>query len=185
MKQYGDCEEYVQMNTERQNKQQLKYFNLTQYRQVILEIIIHLYRALVKHMQDSLEARIVPAILESDEFKQSSHAPQGMRGRMTAAKYTEPNREVGAQKKIVGELTSFFQQFQHFGLDRCYADQIFYQIMYYICAVAMNNLLLRNICTWETGTIIRYNLSQIEKWVSDHEMVSRSPYSQILTLTIQ
>lgn len=45
--------------------------------------------------------------------------------------------------------------------------------MYYICAVAMNNLMLRpEVCHWKSGMRIRYNVSCLEGWVRDLKISS-------------
>lgn len=175
LKQYGDVEEYVKFNTEKQNQQQLKNFNLFEYRRVILEIITKLYEALVKQIEGLLEPYIVPAILDNDEI-QRGRQQTGLRGRSLAVDaYNSPEHgKMAAWKQLISQLEHFYKQFTHFGLDRCYSEQIFTQMMYFICAVAMNCLMLRgDVCMWETGMVIRYNLGHIEEWVRDKKMVSR------------
>jgi len=53
------------------------------------------------------------------------------------------------------------------------------QLFYYICAIAMNQLLLRkDLCHWTKGIQIRYNVSQLEHWVrSQHINVQESGLS--------
>lgn len=42
------------------------------------------------------------------------------------------------------------------------------QIFYFICAGALNNLLLRkDMCHWSKGMQIRFNLSHLEQWARD------------------
>lgn len=174
LKQYGDVEEYVKFNTEKQNQQQLKNFNLYEYRRVVLDIIISLYQVLVKQIQTLLEQYIVPAILDNDEIQRSRQVP-GMRARTASMDSTSSpeHGKVAAWKLLINHLEQFHKQFQHFGLDRCYSEQIFHQLLYFICTVALNCLMLRgDICMWETGMIIRYNLGYIEDWVRSKKMVS-------------
>lgn len=175
MKQYGDVEEYVKFNTKKQNEQQLKNFNLFEYRRVIMEIITKLYEALTKQIEGLLEPYVVPAILDNDEIQRGR--PQGGLHERTvsfdANTSPEHGKNMAAWKQLISQLEHFYKQFTHFGLDRCYSEQIFTQLMYFICAVAMNCLMLRgDICMWETGMIIRYNLGHIEEWVRDKKMVS-------------
>ncbi|XP_017838584.1 unconventional myosin-Va isoform X1 [Drosophila busckii] len=169
LKQYGDVEEYVKFNTEKQNQQQLKNFNLYEYRRVILDLIVNLYQALVMQIQGLLDPKIVPAILNNDEIQRTRHA-HGMRNRSSDVN-SSPEGNVPAWKQLIGQLEHFYKQFQHFGLDPIYAEQIFNQLLYFVCAVALNCLMLRgDICMWETGMIIRYNLGCIEDWVRDKKM---------------
>ncbi|XP_014092302.2 unconventional myosin-Va isoform X1 [Bactrocera oleae] len=189
LKQYGDVEEYVKFNTEKQNQQQLKNFNLYEYRRVILDIIISLYQVLVKQIQTLLERYIVPAILDNDEIQRNRQV-QGMRGRTASMDSTSSpeHGKVAAWKLLINHLEQFYKQFQHFGLDRCYSEQIFHQLLYFICAVALNCLMLRgDICMWETGMIIRYNLGYIEDWVrskgmSNDVLAPLAPLNQVSQL---
>ncbi|XP_070140380.1 unconventional myosin-Va isoform X2 [Drosophila kikkawai] len=178
LKQYGDVEEYVKLNTEKQNQQQLKNFNLFEYRRVILDLIVNLYQALIMQIQGLLDPKIVPAILSNDEIQRGRQA-HGIRSRTAsigaaaAAAASSPEHAGAgpAWKQLIGQLEHFYTQFQHFGLDNCYAEQIFNQLLYFVCAVALNYLMLRgDICMWETGMIIRYNIGCIEDWVRSKKM---------------
>ncbi|XP_017087770.2 unconventional myosin-Va isoform X3 [Drosophila bipectinata] len=172
LKQYGDVEEYVQFNSEKQKQQQLKNFNLFEYRRVILDLIVNLYQALIMQIQGLLDAKIVPAILSNDEIQRGRSA-HGMRSRATSIGASSSPEHGGgpAWKQLIGQFEHFYKQFQHFGLDSCYAEQIFRQLLYFVCAVALNYLMLRgDICMWETGMIIRYNLGCIEDWVRSKKM---------------
>lgn len=43
--------------------------------------------------------------------------------------------------------------------------------MYYICAVAVNSLMLRgDLCVWKTGMKIHYNVGCLERWVRSMAM---------------
>ena len=45
------------------------------------------------------------------------------------------------------------------------------QVFYYVCASALNNLLLRReMCHWSKGIQIRYNISHLEEWVRDQHI---------------
>lgn len=75
-------------------------------------------------------------------------------------------------KSLVNQLEYFFKQFQFFGLDNGYNEQIFMQLFYYICAISLNNLMLRQeLCMWKTGMKIRYNVSCLEEWARKKKMV--------------
>lgn len=44
----------------------------------------------------------------------------------------------------------------------------FLKLYYYICANALNNLLLRkDLSYWSKGMQIRFNLSHLEQWIRD------------------
>lgn len=77
-------------------------------------------------------------------------------------------------KSLVNQLDHFYKQFKYFGLDDIFIEQIFKQFFYYICAISLNNLMLRQeLCMWKTGMKIRYNVSCLEDWARKMKMVSR------------
>lgn len=141
-----------------------------EYRRVILEIIIKLYETLVRQIEGLLEGHIVEAILNNDEIQRGHQKVAITRADSTSS---PEHGKIAAWKHLISQLEHFYKQFLHFGLDRCYSEQIFTQLMYFICAIAMNCLMLRgDKCMWETGMIIRYNLGHIEEWVRDKRMVN-------------
>ncbi|XP_055621757.1 unconventional myosin-Va isoform X2 [Toxorhynchites rutilus septentrionalis] len=159
LKQFGGYAEYMQYNTEVQNQQQLKNFDLSEYRQVIYETIILMHGVLLRQIQESIKQFIVPAILDHDETARGKS-----RGRtMSLDMSPEQNRE---PKTLVQQLDMFHKSLSSFGTENYYIEQIFKQLMYYICAVAVNNLMLRgDLCMWKTGMKIRYNVSCLEGWI--------------------
>lgn len=167
LKQYGGNEEYMQRNTELQNHQQLKNFDLSEYRVVIHEAIVFMYDILVKHLRDTIKTLIVPAILHHDETARGKNRrvqPSDSPGNETKIS-TEP-------QSLINQLEYFYKQSVFFGLHPCYIEQIFQQLFYYICAVALNNLMLRrDLCTWKTGMKLKFNLSCLETWVKKQKMV--------------
>ena len=61
-----------------------------------------------------------------------------------------------------------------------------FQVFYYICACALNNLLLRKeMCHWSKGIQIRYNISHLEQWVRDQHINSIQDSSISITDTLQ
>lgn len=167
LKQYGGNEEYMQFNTERQNQQQLKNFDLSEYRQVIHETIVYMYETLVKQIQESVKPLIVPAILYHDETARGKN-----RRALSAESPGAENRIASEPQSLVNQLEHFYKQFVFFGLQDCYIEQIFQQLFYFICAVALNNLMLRrDLCTWKTGMKLRFNVGCLETWIKQKKMV--------------
>lgn len=170
LKQYGGNDQYMQYNTELQNQQQLKNFDLSEYRIVIHEAIIFMYESMMRQIQESIKQYIVPAILQHDETArgknrrtQSAESPGALENRIV----TEP-------QYLIDQLEHVYKQCVFFGLHECYIEQIFQQLFYYICAIALNNLMLRrDLCTWKTGMKLRFNLSCLETWVKRQKMVRR------------
>lgn len=170
LKQYGGIDEYIQMNTETQNQQQLKNFDLSEYRAIIYENIINIHGMLLRQVQELIKNNVVPAILDHDEMARG----KGNRSRtMSLDMSPDQNHVFPEPKSLVNQLEHFHKQFQFFGLDDSYIEQIFKQLLYYICAVALNNLMLRQeLCIWKTGMKIRYNVSCLEEWVRKKKMSS-------------
>lgn len=74
-------------------------------------------------------------------------------------------------RSLVNQLDQFYELFKLFGLDDIFIDQIFKQFFYYICAISLNNLMLRQeLCMWKTGMRIRYNISCLEDWARKKKM---------------
>lgn len=68
LKQYGGLEEHMKLNTPTQNEQQLKNFDLSEYRQVVFTNIIVSYQQIIQGIQEAIKMHIVPAILDYDEM---------------------------------------------------------------------------------------------------------------------
>jgi myosin V len=168
LKQYGGNEEYMQYNTELQNQQQLKNFDLSEYRAVIHEAIVFIYEAIIRQLQDSLKSLIVPAILHHDETARGKN-------RKTMGSPGSVDKMITEPQSLINQLEHFYKQCVFFGLNECYIEQIFQQLFYYICAIALNNLMLRrDICTWKTGMKLKFNLSCLETWVKRQKMVNNN-----------
>lgn len=166
LKQYGGNEDYMQFNTEHQNQQQLKNFDLSEYRQVIHEAIIYMYETLVRQIQESIKPLIVPAILYHDE------TARGKNRRALSSDSPTTEKFASEPQSLVNQLEHFYKHFVFFGLQDCYIEQIFQQLFYFICAVALNNLMLRrDLCTWKTGMKLRFNVGCLESWIKKKKMV--------------
>lgn len=118
-----------------------------------------------------MKPHIVPAILDHDEMARGKS--QGARGRTVSLGVSPDGSQIVEPKSLVNQLDYFFKQFQFFGLDIDYIEQIFLQLLYYICAISLNNLMLRQeLCMWKTGMKIRYNVSCLEEWARKKKMVN-------------
>jgi myosin-5 len=168
LKQFGGYSEFMKFNTDAQNQQQLKNFDLSEYRLVILDTIISSYIVLVRQIQEALKPYIVPAILDHDE------TARGKSNRTTKSldiSSPEGNRSISEPKALVQQLETIYNQLVNFGVDQCYIVQTIKQLMYYICAITLNNLMVRgDMCVWKTGMKMRYNISCLESWVRDKKL---------------
>lgn len=167
--QYGGHEEYMRLNTDQQNEQQLKNFDLSEYCLVIKEAINYMYETLIRRLEETIKPMIVAAILFHDETAKGKN-----RRGLSVESPGEENKVVYDPQTLVDQLEYFHKRFLIFGLDNQYIEQVFEQLFYFICAVALNNLMLRrDLCTWKTGMKLKYNVGCLESWVKEKKMVSR------------
>jgi myosin V len=175
MMQYGGHEQYMRLNTDKQNEQQLKNFDLSEYEIVIKETINFMYEVLIQRMQESIKPHIVPAILYHDETTKGKKR----RGINSIESPGAEQKTISEPQSLVLQLEHFYNRFFFFGLDNFYVEQVFEQLFYFICAVALNNLMLRrDLCTWKTGMQLKYNVGILESWVKEKKMVSQMFYAR-------
>ncbi|XP_046985920.1 unconventional myosin-Va-like [Schistocerca americana] len=171
LKQYSEDKTFQSENTSLQNEQCLQNFDLTEYREVLSDTAVEIYQSLAGHIQEKIEPLVVPAILEHEEISGlTSQIASGKRGRAVLSSWdSEPF--LGVQKSLdalLQELNYIYKIMGNHGVDIELTVQIFRQVFYFICAISVNNLLLRkDLCHWSKGMQIRYNLSHLEQWCRD------------------
>lgn len=213
----------MNFNTLTQNEQQLKNFDLSEYRQVIFSTIIVSHQQIIQQIQEIIRVHIVPAILDHDEMARGKQKGKNFSfesgfflpkiftfsnkcknsifvcnfvemfffcciflnffydfffstGKRVSGVFYEP-------RSLVNQLDHFYELFKIFGLDDIFIDQIFHQFFYYICAISLNNLMLRReLCMWKTGMRIRYNISCLEEWARKMKMVCSSKFFLLSSL---
>ncbi|XP_049955345.1 unconventional myosin-Va-like [Schistocerca serialis cubense] len=171
LKQYSGDKTFQTENTSLQNEQCLQNFDLTEYREVLSDRAVEIYQSLAGHIQEKIQPLVVPAILEHEEISGlTSQIASGKRGRAVLSSWdSEPF--LGVQKSLdalLRELNYIYKIMGNHGVDPELTVQIFRQVFYFICAISMNNLLLRkDLCHWSKGMQIRYNLSHLEQWCRD------------------
>nr|CAD7430254.1 unnamed protein product [Timema monikensis] len=174
LKQYSGDKTFQAENTQKQNEQCLKNFDLSEYRQVLSDIAVWIYQGVIRALEERVQPMVVPAILEHEAIPGlPGQKPMGMRGRSTSV-VRDIESPVDIQKALdvlLHELKGFHRLLSFHGVDPELIVQVFRQIFYFICASSLNNLLLRkDLCHWSKGMQIRYNLSHLEQWVRDHRM---------------
>ncbi|XP_064471543.1 unconventional myosin-Va-like isoform X2 [Ornithodoros turicata] len=174
LKQYSGEKQFQVENTPKQNEQCLRNFDLSQYRQVMSDIAVWIYQAVIKCMEEKVQPLIVPAVLEHEAIAGiSGNKPSGMRSRAssTARELDSPVDPQRALDVLVKELNNFYKVLLAHGVDPELITQVFKQLFYFVCAGALNNLLLRkDMCHWSKGMQMRYNLSHLEQWCRDQKM---------------
>jgi myosin-5 len=171
LKQYSGDANFQRDNSPQQNEQALKNFDLSEYRQVLSDIAIWIYTMVIKLLEDKIQPLIVPALLESDSGLTSSVSVVGNRSRQSSVS-SEPGTAIQKPlEAMTQQLDIMYNLFSAYGVDPEVVIQIFRQLFYYMCAGALNNLLLRkDLCHWSKGMQIRYNISMLEEWCLKHKV---------------
>ncbi|XP_060874388.1 unconventional myosin-Va isoform X3 [Metopolophium dirhodum] len=165
LKQYSGEPAFANDNTSKQNSQALQNFDLADYRQVFSDHAVILYQDLVMKMQERIRTLIVPALLEHDSL--GIDIGRNMRRSLGSLK---SNQSLSSPTTITleNELNTMYSQLLVHEIDQEVIVQIFKQLYYFMCATALNNLLLRkDLSYWAKGMQIRFNLSHIEQWIRD------------------
>ncbi|KAL6423898.1 hypothetical protein ACFW04_010377 [Cataglyphis niger] len=172
MKQYSGDKPFQIENTPRQNEQCLRNFDLSEYRVVLSNVALWIFNNLVTNLKERIQALTVPALLEHEAIP----VPTDKTGRPRSSSMGgEPDSTQQKLDKLLNELTSVHKTLQYHGVDPEVVVQLFKQLFYFMCASALNNLLLRNeLCRWTKGMQIRYNMSHLEQWGRDRRLEAAS-----------
>ncbi|XP_044287133.1 unconventional myosin-Vb [Varanus komodoensis] len=164
LKQYSGDQGFMTQNTAKQNEHCLKNFDLTEYRQVLNDLSIHIYQQLIKIAEGILQPMIVTAVLENESIQGLSGVkPMGYRKRSSSMGDSDNSYTLEA---LIRQLNTFHSTMYDQGLDPEIIQQAVKQLFYMMNAVALNNLLLRkDMCSWSTGMQLRFNISQLEEWL--------------------
>ncbi|XP_036399234.1 unconventional myosin-Va-like isoform X1 [Megalops cyprinoides] len=170
LKQYSGEEAYMKHNTPRQNEHCLSNFDLTEYQQVLSDLAIQIYQQLIRCMESILQPMIVSGMLEHETIQGVSGVkPTGLRKRTSSI----ADEGTYTLDSILRQLTSFHSIMCQHGVDPEIIKQAVKQQFYIIGAVTLNNLLLRkDMCSWSKGMQIRYNVSQLEEWLRDKNLMN-------------
>ncbi|XP_038058550.1 unconventional myosin-Va-like [Patiria miniata] len=153
LKQYSGEDKFASQNTHRQNEHCLRNFDLSEYRQVMNDLGVHIYQMLVHIIENKLQPMIVPAML----------TPLGlMRGHITI-------------ESLIKQLTTFLTVMNNHGTDPEVVKQAIKQSFYLVTASTINIILLRkDMCHWSKGVQIRYNMSELEEWLRSSRLYDRN-----------
>ncbi|XP_050990802.1 unconventional myosin-Va isoform X5 [Labeo rohita] len=170
LKQYSGDEQFMKHNTPKQNDHCLSNFDLAEYRQVLSDLAIQIYQQLIKCMENILQPMIVSGMLEHETIQGVSGVkPTGLRKRTSSI----ADEGTYTLDSIIRQLNSFHSIMCQHGTDPELIKQVVKQQFYIIGAVTLNNLLLRkDMCSWSKGMQIRYNVSQLEEWLRDKNLMT-------------
>ncbi|OWK09423.1 hypothetical protein Celaphus_00006212, partial [Cervus elaphus hippelaphus] len=170
LKQYSGEEGFMKHNTSRQNEHCLTNFDLAEYRQVLSDLAIQIYQQLVRVLENILQPMIVSGMLEHETIQGVSGVkPTGLRKRTSSI----ADEGTYTLDSILRQLNSFHSVMCQHGMDPELIKQVVKQMFYIVGAVTLNNLLLRkDMCSWSKGMQIRYNVSQLEEWLRDKNLMN-------------
>uniref|UniRef100_A0A3Q1F1P5 Unconventional myosin-Va-like n=1 Tax=Acanthochromis polyacanthus TaxID=80966 RepID=A0A3Q1F1P5_9TELE len=168
LKQYSGDEVFMVHNTPKQNEHCLANFELSEYQQVFGDLAIQIYRQLIKCMEDILQPLIVASMLEHETIQGVlGSKPTGLRKKSSSI----TGEEAVTVDVLLQRLSLFHSTMSQHGLDAELIKQAVKQQFYIICAVTLNHLLLRKeMCSWSKGLQIRYNVWQLEEWLTEREL---------------
>ncbi|XP_063305130.1 unconventional myosin-Va isoform X3 [Pelobates fuscus] len=170
LKQYSGEEAFMKHNSTRQNEHCLTNFDLAEYRQVLSDLAIQIYQQLVRVLENILQPMIVSGMLEHETIQGVSGVkPTGLRKRTSSI----ADEGTYTLDSIMRQLNTFHSIMCQHGMDPELIKQVIKQMFYIIGAVTLNNLLLRkDMCSWSKGMQIRYNVSQLEEWLRDKNLMN-------------
>ncbi|NXV68516.1 MYO5C protein, partial [Molothrus ater] len=170
LKQYSGEEEFMKHNTPRQNKNCLKHFDLSEYRQILSDLAIQIYHQFIIVMENNIQHMIVPGMLEYESLQGiSGLKPTGFRKRSSSIDDTDTY----TMTSILQQLSYFYSTMCQNGLDSELLKQTVKQLFFLIGAVTLNSLFLRkDMCSCRKGMQIRCNISYLEEWLKDKNLQS-------------
>lgn len=163
LKQYSGEEEFMKYNVPLQNKNCLKNFDLSEYRQIISDLAIRVYQQFITVMENNLQPMIVPGMLEYESLHGISVAkPTGFRKRSSSIDDTDAY----TMTSILQQLSYFYTTMCQHGMDPELQKQAVKQLFFLISTVTLNSLFLRkDMCSCRKGMQIRCNISYLEEWL--------------------
>ncbi|KAK7892140.1 hypothetical protein WMY93_024103 [Mugilogobius chulae] len=183
LRQYSGEEEFMKHNTPRQAKNCLQNFDLTEHRQIISDLAIHIYHQFVSVMEKALTPTIVPGMLEHESLQGiSSMKPSGLRKRSNSV--YEEDSESYTISSIIQQLSHFYSTMTQHGMEQGLVRQVIKQLFFIIGAATLNNMMLRkDLCSCRKGMQIRCNISYLEEWLKEKDLQSTNAMDTLKPLS--
>ncbi|XP_039550928.1 unconventional myosin-Vb isoform X2 [Pimephales promelas] len=162
MKDVRGCEELVPLVTDVQ-----------ECVRALSDVCIQAYQQLLSISESHLQPMIVPAMLESETIPGLAVSSLKSVGRKRAGSDPRPptSTEGTTMSAVLRELSALHTALSHQDLPSALLAQAFRQLMYLLSATTLNSLLLRkDMCCWNRGLQIRYNVSLLEEWLRSRSL---------------
>ncbi|KAK9967525.1 hypothetical protein ABG768_001921 [Culter alburnus] len=138
------------------------------------DLCIQAYQQLLSISESHLQPMIVPAMLESETIPGlagSSVKLSGGRKRAGSDPRPPASTEGTTMSAVLRELSALHTALSRQDLPSALLEQAFHQLMYLLAATTLNSLLLRkDMCCWNRGLQIRYNVSLLEEWLRSRSL---------------
>ncbi|XP_041652628.1 unconventional myosin-Vc isoform X2 [Cheilinus undulatus] len=182
LKQYSGEEEYMKQSTPRQKKNCLQNFDLSEHRQILSDLAIHIYHQLISVMEKSLNPAIVPGMLEHESLQGiSSMKPTGFRKRSNSFYEDSDTYTISS---IIQQLSTFLFMMSQHDMEQGLVRQIVKQLFFLVGATTLNNMMLRkDMCSCRKGMQIRCNISYLEEWLKEKELQSSNAIDTLRPLS--
>lgn len=158
--------EWSMANSEKQNNQRMQNFDLSPLRNQLRARVEESFQNLLKRsIEPVLSPKIVPAILQHESSQKMMNG--------ISVENNERRRsmkEQSSQRALddLIELLNFIQnKLKVYGADSVLLGQVFGQMTYWICALALNHLMFRKeLCNFEKAIQIKHNVTEVQSWLS-------------------
>uniref|UniRef100_A0A3B4VDC7 Myosin VC n=1 Tax=Seriola dumerili TaxID=41447 RepID=A0A3B4VDC7_SERDU len=182
LKQYSGEEEFMKQNTPRQKKNCLQNFDLSEHRQILSDLAIHIYHQFIMIMEKALTPAIVPGMLEHESLQGiSSMKPTGFRKRSNSI---YDDLETYTISSIIQQLSVFHSTMTQHGMEQGLIKQAVKQLFFLVGATTLNNIMLRkDMCSCRKGMQIRCNISYLEEWLKEKELQSSNAIDTLRPLS--
>ncbi|KAG7240324.1 hypothetical protein INR49_027017 [Caranx melampygus] len=182
LKQYSGEEELMKQNTPRQTKNCLQNFDLSEHRQILSDLAIHIYHQFISVMEKDLTPAIVPGMLEHESLQGiSSMKPTGFRKRSNSI---YDDLETYTITSIIQKLSVFHSTMTQHGMEQGLIKQVVKQLFFLVGATTLNNMMLRkDMCSCRKGMQIRCNISYLEEWLKEKELQSSNAIDTLRPLS--
>uniref|UniRef100_A0AAZ3Q506 Myosin VC n=1 Tax=Oncorhynchus tshawytscha TaxID=74940 RepID=A0AAZ3Q506_ONCTS len=167
LKQYSGEEEFMKQNSPRQKKNCLQNFDLSEHRQIFSDLAIRIYHQFISVMEKALMPMIVPGMLEHESLQGiSSMKPTGFRKRSSSI---YEDQEIYTISSLLQQLSLYHSTMSQHGMEEGLAVK---QTFFLVGAATLNNILLRkDMCSCRKGMQIRCNISYLEEWLKEKDLV--------------
>ncbi|KAG7488039.1 hypothetical protein MATL_G00029750 [Megalops atlanticus] len=149
--------------------------DLSDQHRALRDLAIQAYQQLLSITESRLQPIIVPSMLESEMIPGlggSGGKLSGTRKRAGSDARTGAS-ETPSMVPVLRELGALHTALSRQALPLSLLEQAFRQITHLLASTALNSLLLRkDICSWNRGLQIRYNVSLLEEWLRSRGLQS-------------